>query len=281
MAPLVWLVTGCSSGFGRTFVTQILARGDRVIATARKLDSIRDLESAGAKTLQLDVTDDQQNLNKIAEQAIAVYGAVDVLVNNAGSSTGASWEEASVEEVRQQFETNVFGVFKVTKAFLPYFRERKDGKIVFFSSLVAWVGHPFGGAYSGSKFALEGLVESLWRETSPLGIKTMLVEPGLFRTSLGSNAKYHEAQIAEYKPASQALLGMLAALGGKEPGDPEKGVSLILDFVRGEGSAAGREMPFRLPLGTDAYQGITGKCEETLSSLKEHKDLICSTDFSQ
>ncbi|KAL7940148.1 hypothetical protein V8C42DRAFT_338428 [Trichoderma barbatum] len=99
MVPLVWLVTGCSSGFGRSFVTQILARGDCVIATARKLESIQDLENVGAKTMQLDVTDDQQILNEITEQTITVYGTVDVLVNNAGYSTAAAWEETSVEEV--------------------------------------------------------------------------------------------------------------------------------------------------------------------------------------
>ncbi|UKZ76920.1 putative secondary metabolism biosynthetic enzyme [Trichoderma virens FT-333] len=280
MAPLVWLVTGCSSGFGRSFVTQILARGDLVIATARKLESILDLETIGAKTMQLDVTDDQESLNSIVKQAIAIYGTVDVLVNNAGYSTAAAWEETSVEELRQQFETNVFGVFKVTKAFLPYFRELRNGKLVFFSSLVAWIGHEFGGPYAGSKFALEGLVESLWRETSPLGIKTMLVESGLFRTMLGSNMKYHASEIEDYKPASQALYNMLNELDGKQPGDPEKGVALILDFVRGEGSAAGREMPFRMPLGTDAYHGISKKCEDTLTLLKDNKDIICSTDFA-
>lgn len=97
MAPLVWLITGCSSGFGRNFVTQILARGDHVIATARKLESIQDLEKAGAKTMQLDVTDGQQNLNRIAEKAIAVYGTVDVLVNNAGYATAAAWEDVEYE----------------------------------------------------------------------------------------------------------------------------------------------------------------------------------------
>ncbi|RFU81913.1 putative oxidoreductase [Trichoderma arundinaceum] len=281
MAPLVWLVTGCSSGFGRTFVSQILARGDNVIATARKLESIQDLERIGAKIMQLDVTDDQQILNKIADQAIAVYGAVDVLVNNAAYASSAAWEDVDVQEVKQQFETNVFGVFKVTKAFLPHFRERKTGHLVFISSLVAWVGHQFGGAYAGSKFGLEGLVESLWRETSPLGIKTLLVEPGMFRTMLGDNMKSVVSKIPDYHEASRNHFNMLAGFSGKQPGDPEKGVSVILDFIRGEGSAAGRDFPFRLPLGADAYHALAGKCEETLMLLKQHKDVICSTDISQ
>ncbi|KAL6867175.1 hypothetical protein J3F83DRAFT_766173 [Trichoderma novae-zelandiae] len=221
MTRLVWFITGCSSGFGRSFVMQILERGDLVIATACTLKSIRDLEKAGVKILQLN-------------QAITEYRTIDVVVNNAGYA-----------KVRQQFKTNVFRAFKVTKAFLPYFRERRSGHLVFFSSLVGWHAYEFGGAYAGSKFALKGMVK----------------------------------KILDYKPTSRALFNMLDKLDGKQPGDPEKGVSAILGFVRGEGSTAGREIPFRLRLGTDAYEGIAKKCKETLALLKQNQDIIYSTDI--
>lgn len=154
---LVWLVTGCSSGFGEQFTHSITARGDKVIATARNLSKIQHLKDTGASLLQLDVTDSQEALNDKVAEAIAIHGRIDVLVNNAAYIQVGTCEDLSADEFRAQFETNVFGTLKITKALLPHFRQRRSGANVFVSSLSGWVGHDFCGAYAGSKFALEGM----------------------------------------------------------------------------------------------------------------------------
>ena len=153
---LVWLITGCSSGFGEQFVHSIVARGDRVIATGRNLSRLQHLWNIGASILQLDVTDSQEIIDGKIAEAISIHGRIDVLVNNAAFIQVGTWEDLSADDFRAQFETNVFGTLKVTKALLPHFRQRKTGVNVFISSLSGWIGHDFCGAYAGSKFALEG-----------------------------------------------------------------------------------------------------------------------------
>ncbi len=200
MPQLVWLITGCSSGFGEIFVRQLLERGDLVIATARRPERIQHLAKLGAAALQLDVTDSQQTIRERVAAAVAVHGRIDVLVNNAAYIATGAWEdleyvphcphvrrsfqkmftgssyclhpspkgiclltdfgaENRYEQFLAQFETNVFGAIKVTKAVLPHFRERRAGTNVFISSRSGWCGDPFCSAYSGSKFALEGKQE--------------------------------------------------------------------------------------------------------------------------
>ena len=156
MTQLVWLITGCSSGFGEQFVRGILSRGDLVIATARKLEKLQHLKQAGASILQLDITDNQQSIRNTIAKAISVYGRVDVLVNNAAYIAIGVWEDLEYEDWLAQFDTNVFGTIKVTRALLPHFRQRQSGAMVFVSSLSGWIGHSGCSAYAGSKFALEG-----------------------------------------------------------------------------------------------------------------------------
>ncbi|KAH8886425.1 NAD(P)-binding protein, partial [Thozetella sp. PMI_491] len=281
MAKLVWLVTGCSSGFGEILVQHILARGDYAIATARRLESIKHLEEAGAKILQLDVTADQSALDGVATEAISLYGKIDVLVNNAGYVLAGAWEDIQYEQLVAQFETNVFGVFKATRAFLPHFRQKRAGTIVYISSLAGWHADGFTGPYCASKFALEGFVESLRDETESLGIKNLLVEPGRFRTHLLSpgNLKVGISKIPDYVKGSQAHADALAASDRAQAGDPSKGVEVIIDLVRGEGCAANKTVPFRIPLGTDSYDTIKDKCDESLKLLEEWKPTIVSTDY--
>ncbi|KAF5006346.1 hypothetical protein FDECE_7274 [Fusarium decemcellulare] len=281
MAPLVWLVTGCSSGFGRIFAQQILSRGDFVIATARRLETLDDLAKAGAAVLQLDVTQDPNTISDIVNKALGIYGHIDVLVNNAAYILGGAWEDLSVEQFRDAFETNVFGVLKVTKALLPHFRQRRSGTNVFISSLSGFYGYEFNAGYSGTKFALEGMAESLFRETESFGIRTLLVEPGQFRTELlsSTNLKIKPSTIPDYAQRSQDFNDYLAARSGHQAGDPEKGISIVLDLVRGEGVAKGKEIPIRIALGADAYDVVKTKCEETLKILEDWKDVTCSTDF--
>ncbi|KAI8961222.1 NAD(P)-binding protein [Daldinia sp. FL1419] len=281
MSQLVWLITGCSSGFGEALVHQILSRGDLAIATGRKLDKLQHLEKLGAVTLELDVTYSQETINDIIAKAIAVYGRIDVLVNNAAFVTSGGWEDIECDQLLSQFDTNVFGVYRVTRAVLPHLRERRSGVMVFISSLSGWHGHPFTGPYAGSKFALEGLVESLAQETEGFGIRTLLVEPGRFRTPLlsPSNLRAVTSSIPDYAEASKAYMDGLAKGDRTQPGDTGKAVKIILDLVRKEGCASGREVPFRFPLGRDSYETIKGKCEETLLLLQDWQDVINSTDY--
>ncbi|KAI0116027.1 NAD(P)-binding protein [Hypoxylon sp. NC0597] len=280
MTQLVWLITGCSSGFGELLTHQILSRGDLAIATARNVDKITHLGQAGAATLELDVTRSQQDINDIISKAISIYGRIDVVVNNAAYVATGAWEDIEYDQLLAQFDTNVFGVFKVTRAVLPHLRGRRSGTMVFISSLSGWIGHPFVGPYAGSKFALEGLVESLGRETEALGIKTLLIEPGRFRTMLLSpkNLQAVPSKIPDYAEASKAHIDGLAKEDRAQPGDPQKAVKIIVDLVRKEGCAEGKEVPFRFPLGTDCYKEVKGKCEETLDLLWDWSHVINSTD---
>ncbi len=180
----VWFITGTSSGFGRLLAEEVLAKGERVVATARKPEVLQDLIEKypeTARAVKLDVTNLDDAKNSVAE-AVKSFGRIDVLVNNAGQALVGAVEEASAEQVKQQFDTNVFGVLNVTREALPILRRQKSGHIVNISSLVGFSALPLLGLYSASKFALEGLTESLAAEVAPFGIKTMIVEPGPYKT---------------------------------------------------------------------------------------------------
>ena len=282
MPQLVWLITGCSSGFGSAFVSEILARGDLVIATSRNVDKIAHLSQPGVDLLKLDVNDTQESLDKTVAAAINIHGKIDVLVNNAGYIVTGSWEDIKDEDLIAQFNTNVFGPVRVTRAVLPHMRARKEGALVFMGSRSGWYGDPFCGPYSGSKFALEGMVESLRWETAQFGIRTLLVDPGRFRTgflSSAGNLGVAQPKVEAYKEAYKTFLGYLAAEDGQQPGDVTKGVKVIVDLVRREGAAKDAEAPFRLLLGSDCYDTVKEKCEETLKVLKAWEHVTKSTDL--
>ncbi|KAL4789851.1 hypothetical protein BDV19DRAFT_382808 [Aspergillus venezuelensis] len=278
-----WLITGTTSGFGREFVSQLLARGDKVIATARKVAKIADLKNLGANVavLELDVTSSQSELNDKVKEAMSIFGGVDVLVNNAGFTQFGFLEEMSESDYPAQFTTNLFGPVNLTRSFLPHFRARGSGVIVNIGSMSAWETCPGLGAYSASKAALRYATEALNMEVSPLGIKTLLVEPGQFRTDLLSpqNSNYAESDIHEYTDAKRAIFDVFRNVHSKQRGDVSKGVARIIDVVRGEGDAKGREWPGELVLGVDAVDGIRAKCEGTLDRIKEWEGLSCSTDI--
>jgi NAD(P)-dependent dehydrogenase (short-subunit alcohol dehydrogenase family) len=281
MAPLVWLVTGCSSGFGNQFVHSILARGDKVVATARDLSKIQHLKQLGFPTFQLDITDSQASIDTTIAEVLSKHGRIDVLVNNAAYITIGTLEGLSHEDWLAQFDTNVFGTIKVTKALLPHFRARRSGTMVFISSLSGWIGHAGCSAYAGSKFALEGIVEGLHAETAHLGLKTLLIEPGRFRTKLlsSNSMKARPSNILDYAERSTAQMEGLAGESENQPGDPAKLVEVVLDLVRGEGVAEGKTVPFRLPLGVDCYEDVEEKCAATLELLETWRDVARSTDI--
>ncbi|KAK5062655.1 hypothetical protein LTR84_004728 [Exophiala bonariae] len=282
----VWLVTGCSSGLGKLLVLAIVARGDRVIATARNVAALKQFEdNPGVRTLQLDVTAEQDIIDAKVHDALGKFGQIDVLVNNAGFVGSGVWEEVSHKDALRQFETNFFGAMNMTRSVLPLFRSRKSGTLLFVSSIAAWLGVGAGGLYSSSKFALEGAVESLHDEVKHLNINTHLLVLGQFRTEILSAdrglARRSENPIPEYDAIFDALLQRQIATDGKQPGDPQLAVQRIVDVVRREGVLHNVEnLPLRIPLGSDAVEIMRRKCEETMRLLDDLALFAKSTDFA-
>jgi len=280
---LVWLITGTSSGFGKQLSEALLERGDKVIATARSrsLGKLKDLKDKGAETIELDVTDSLSNLHEIAKKAVALYGRVDVVVNNAGYIAFGALEENTPEESFDQFNTNVFGGLNVARAFLPYMRERKTGTVVWFGSVGGYRGGTAFGLYAATKHAVRALSDTLNQEISHLGLRSIIFEPGYFRTDFltADNRASYISRISDYEPITAERERGLQAYNGKQPGDPEKGVQVIIDVVKGEGVAKGKELPTALLLGSDCYHTVKDILEKTNKTNEEWKDVTCSTDI--
>jgi NADP-dependent 3-hydroxy acid dehydrogenase YdfG len=229
-----WLITGASSGFGQLMTEYLLSLGAKVVATARKIDTIEDLTkryAGNAIVLQLDVTD-QHSIDKAVADAIARVGHIDVLVNNAGYGVAGAVEEVTEREYMPMFETNVFGLIHVTKALLPQFRERSSGTIVNFSSIGGLIGAAGWGYYNATKFAVEGLSEALAAELEPLGVHVMVVEPGPFRTDfLGRSGVEAKQRISDYEPTAGKTREYFNSQAGKQPGDPQRAVEAVVAAV--------------------------------------------------
>ena len=272
-----WLITGCSSGFGKVLANAVLARGDRLAATARKEEDLADLADRGrdrVRTAALDVTKPgaAAAAAALAEEA---FGGLDVLVNNAGYGFMGAVEEAAPEEYRPMFETNVFGLIETTRAVLPTLRKRRGGRIVNFSSGAGIAGAAGYGYYNATKFAVEGLSEALAQEVAPLGLAVIIVEPGPFRTEfLGRSINTARNQIPAYAETSGKLRAYRDGNNGKQAGDPEKAVAVILKAVDAE------HPPLHLPLGPVAY----GIAEKKLAAFKQDmdawRDAAIATDFA-
>ncbi|KAH7358313.1 hypothetical protein B0T11DRAFT_354967 [Plectosphaerella cucumerina] len=269
MAPRVWLITGSSVGFGAEFVKALLAAGEKVIATARNTSSIEHFREAGASILKLDLTASQADFDKLAESAIGIHGGVDVVVNNAGYPHFSTIEDDSLENWDKVYRTHVFGPLGVARAFLPHFRSKKAGDLVFMGSIAAWGGMPALGAYCSSKAALRASVETLSLETKPFGIRTLLVEPGYFRTQFlnEKNAVYVDTKIDEYRPLVDKLYPQVRGIHQQQPGDPVKGVASILDLLNSD--VAAEDFPISLALGDDALDTIRKKCDGTVALLDQ------------
>ncbi|KZS89152.1 putative short-chain oxidoreductase [Sistotremastrum niveocremeum HHB9708] len=278
----VWLITGCSSGFGHDLALCALKRGDKVIATSRGNveERLVDLKQAGADVLALDVTADPTELESIAKQAIGIYGAVDILVNNAGYVLQGAMEENNAEDIQKQFNANFFGVINVTRAFLPHFRERKSGAIAMIGSRGGFMGFPGVGSYIATKYALAGLTECLACELRPLNIKVTCIEPGDFRTSVwkGDNSKKPARHIPDYDETAGVMAKHLTE-DFHQPGDPIKGAQRIFEALKGEGFARGKTLPVRLALGDDSYGNILDWSARRMTEAKEWKEWSTGTDF--
>jgi len=271
----VWLITGCSAGFGREIARAALAAGDRVMATARHPETLAELAQTGGdriSTAALDVTD-PASIRAAVDATLAVFGRIDILVNNAGYSVIGAVEETSMEQLRSMMEVNFFGAAELTKAVVPTMREQGSGTIVQMSSLGGRITFPGMGGYHASKHALEGLSESLSTELAPLGIRVLLVEPGMFRTQMSSSLQF-APEMPAYEPTSGRLRQMVKGIVGNEPNDPAKGAAAIIRVLGADNP------PLRLLLGGDAVDALRGHHEALLSDVSIWEALSRSTAVS-
>jgi len=280
--PLVWLVTGTSSGFGKELSIALLERGDKVIATARSrsLAKLSELKERGASILELDVTAPLDNLHDVAKKAIAIHGRLDVLVNNAGYIAFGALEENTPEETLGQFNTNVFGGLNVARAFLPYMRERKTGTVVWIGSVGGYRGGAAIGLYIATKYAVRGISESLHQEISPLGLRSIAFEQGSFCTEIltDDNRAPWISRISDYEPITTKVQQGLVAYNGNQLGDPKKGVQVMIDVVKGEGVAANKPFDPVVLLGSDCYRIVRGILEKSIERMDDWKEISGSTD---
>ncbi|KAG7441151.1 NAD(P)-binding protein [Guyanagaster necrorhizus] len=274
-SSLVWFITGTSSGLGKRFVLSALARGDRVIATARALSKLDGLfpSTNRLRTLELDVTSSYQAIKSVVDQAVAIWGRIDVCVNNAGIGVKSIFEEGGSDIFRQQFETNVFGVIDVTTAVLPAMRTQRSGTIVQIGSRSSWVPERVPvSPYSASKAAVRVFSETLATEVAPLGIRVLIVEPAALVTEhILSQPLYIDNLISDYDHTRHHAIGFFE--GGWCTGDADLAVDVVVDVVRGDGKAKGREWPTYLVLGPGGDVAIRSKCEKMVKVLDEWKDV--------
>ena len=272
----VWFITGSSTGFGRILAETVLRRGDRVIATARKPEQLEDLEKTypdRTLTAKLDVTKPEE-VRAAVDRAIANFGRIDVLVNNAGYGTMGAIEEVSDAEVRQQYETNVFGALDVMRAVLPQMRKQRSGYILNLSSVGGVVSFPGAGIYCSTKFALEGISEAMAKEVAPLGIKVTLVEPGAFRTDFnGRSLVATENLINDYDEAIGSFREWVRDVDGKQPGNPAKAVAAMIQAIESGNP------PLRLPLGADAVTAIEAKLESVRADVDANREVTLDTAY--
>ena len=272
----IWFITGTSSGFGREIARAALAAGDRVVATARRTDGLADLVDQApdrVRAVALDVTDPVA-VRAAVDVAVAEFGRIDVVVNNAGYGSRGALEELSDEQVRAQFDVNVFGALDVLRAVLPVMRAQRSGHVVQMSS-VGGVNVVLGGAaYAATKFALEGLSEGLALEVAPLGIRVTLVEPGPFRTDFAGRSAVHGAPIEDYAPILGPSRERFLAQDGRQPGDPGRAAQAVVDLV------ALDDPPLRLPLGAAAFDRIRATLSTRLADLDAVEPLGRDTDFA-
>ncbi|CAG8178836.1 unnamed protein product [Penicillium salamii] len=285
MTPKVWLVTGASSGLGAAIAEAALQAGHSVIATARNptkaAEANPQISSLGGTWIKLDVT--SSDTARAVESAInQAGGVIDVVVNNAGYSLLGSIEDMSEAEIETQFSTNVYGPVRVLKGALPLMRARKSGTVVNISSSAGIDGLPTCAIYAGTKFALEGMSESLAKELAPFDIRVLVVEPGSLRTNFWTAYVEPAAGMNEGYTGTplENVLDAFKSNKGKQPGDAVKCAQRILEVIDGTGMGAGKGELFRLPLGSDCYNRFQKKINNLQDNLLQAKDIAHSTSYS-
>jgi len=271
-----WLITGCSTGLGRALATAVLAHGDRVVVTARDVESVRDIAEEhpdSALALALDVTDDAQ-VAAAVDTAQERFGGIDVLVNNAGYGYRAAVEEGEEDAVQQLFDTHLFGSVRTIKAVLPGMRERRSGTIVNLSSIGARISPEGSGYYAAVKAAIEALTESLRKEVAPLGIRAFSVEPGGFRTDFAGRSLTQSSQpIADYAETAGKRRKEHDTVHGTQKGDPAKAATALIEAVESDAP------PSILLLGDDASDAFRAALDALRSDVDAWEELSRSTDF--
>lgn len=267
----VWLITGASRGFGKAFAQAALEHGCRVVAGARKPETVREAlgESEQVLPVKLDVTN-QQEIDEAVKSAIDTFGRIDVLVNNAGYGIFGSLEETTDEETRAIFNTNVFGMMNVTRAVLPFMRAQGAGRIVNIGSMASFACDPGGALYDATKFSVAAISEVLALEMKPFGIESMVVEPGMFRTNFfdGSSIRTPNAPLKAYdgtpaRGAEDYCLGH----NYQQHGDPQKAAEFVYQVV-----SAPEPLPLWLPIGKDAVKKFEKKLTKMVESIQPYKE---------
>jgi len=268
-------ITGVSSGFGQALAREALLSGHRVVGTVRSMAAAREfdaLDPAKAHAYVLDVTD-TTSIDTLVADVEATFGPVDVLVNNAGYGHEGVLEESPLEEMRKQFDVNVFGAVAVAKAFLPYFRQRRRGHIINITSMGGFITMPGIAYYCGSKFALEGLSEVMGKELAPFGIAVTAVAPGSFRTDwAGRSMQRSPRRIADYDKVFDPIRQARQEKSGKQLGDPQKAAKAILQLIDSE------KPPAHLLLGSDALALVRAKLAELSAEMDAWEAVTLSTD---
>ncbi|MFF8275319.1 oxidoreductase [Streptomyces lateritius] len=273
----VWLVTGANSGFGRAFVEAAVGAGDVVVATARRVGSLDDLVAAHpdqVDAVALDVTDTAA-IDAVVRDVAERHGRIDVLVNNAGRTHVGSVEETGDAELRSLFDVHVFGPWALTRAVLPHMRARRSGAIVQLSSVGGQMSMAGFGAYSATKFALEGMSEALAAEVRPLGIDVLIVEPGAFRTNLFGNHSLSEDGIADYADTVGGTRRYVETGGGTQAGDPAKAAAAVVTALDAENT------PLRLALGGDSIDTILTHLDQVRADLTTWEKVGRDTQLDQ
>jgi short-subunit dehydrogenase len=274
----VWFMTGTSTGFGRLLTEEVLKRGERVIATARDVSQLSRLTQQypdRMQTLTLDVTNPQEIIS-VAQSGIAAFGQVDVLVNNAGYGVNGAIEEVAEDEFEPMFQTNIYGLIRVTRAFLPHLRQRRSGHIFNLSSIGGLIGSAGWGFYNTTKFAVEGFSEALAEEMKPLGVRVTVVEPGPFRTDfLGRSGKLARQELVDYAATAGKAREYLKTQSGKQPGDPKKVVEAIIT------AANSPKPPLHLILGRIALTRFRHKLSDWQQEIAAWENLTTDADFPE
>ena len=272
----VWFVTGASKGFGLLLVEELLKNGNRVVATSRNIDAFEDLSAqfeGQLLPLSMQVTD-VNDVNNVVNQAIEHFGSIDVLVNNAGYGLFGTMEELSMEEIRNMFDVNVFGVMHVSKAVLPHFRDKRSGTILNIASVAGSYTAASLGLYSATKAAVIQFSEAQKLEVEEFGIRVAAVCPGGFRTDFLDNSSMQTAQnpIEDYTLVRNTI-ARYSGLNKMQGGDPDKFPKFIMDLVAME------TLPSRIYVGSDALRMMDKRLTEIAESIERHQDLSRSTDF--
>ena len=272
----VWFITGCSTGFGRELASLALQQGNRVVVTARKTSDIQDIVAPYPQTaisVKLDVTD-KADIKASVEKALETFGRIDVLVNNAGIGYFGAVEESEEDEVRRMFEINVFGLANMTKEVLPIMRKQRSGHIVNIASIGGLVSFPAVGFYNATKYAVDGLSESLAKETAHLGIKVTVIAPSGFRTDwAGRSANNSKIEIEDYAPTAGKNKNDIRGYSGNQPGDPVRAAKAIMKAVDSTNP------PLRLLLGAAALKGARNKLVQLQKDFDAWEETTIGADF--